>query len=49
MKVNFTYYKELPPCTGGEVQTRSEETGLIQHPTLESAVKHAEHDKTVWN
>lgn len=48
MKVNFPYYDELPPCVSGEVQTRSEQTGLIQHPTLEDAVKRAEQDETVW-
>ena len=35
-----------PDCT--EFQTRSEETGLIQHPTLEAAIAHCNNDTTVW-
>ena len=48
MKVDFPHCDELPECTGGEIQTRSEHTGLIQHKTLEDAVKAAQTDKSIW-
>lgn len=48
MIVNFPHRQELPACTGGEVQTRSESTGLVQHPTFLEAVKRAWEDKSVW-
>lgn len=48
MKVNFPHIQELPELVEGEVQTRSEVTGLTFFDTLEQAVKHAEEDKTVW-
>lgn len=31
-----------------EVQTRSEETGIILHTTTEAALDHAKKDQTVW-
>lgn len=33
-------------CT--EFQTRSEDTGLIQHKTLEDAINHCNTDPTIW-
>ena len=48
MKVEFPQCWELPDVHHGEVQTRSEETGLEQHQTLAKAVEHASKDKTVW-
>lgn len=31
-----------------EYQTRSENTGVVQHPSLHDAFLHAEQDKSVW-
>jgi len=40
--------KMFPEQTGDYVQTRSEETGLIQHKTLNDAIQLAIQDRTVW-
>jgi hypothetical protein len=49
MKVDFPHCQHLVAWDGkSQVQTRSEETGLIQHSTLEEAVQHAYKDKTIW-
>lgn len=48
MIVNFPHCNELPTHTSGEIQTRSEVTGLMQHTNLLEAVKRAWEDKTVW-
>lgn len=47
MKVDFPHCDELPECVSGTVQTRSEETGLIQHPTRQEAVDLSIKDKSI--
>lgn len=42
------WLKRLPVHTSGEVQTRSEITGLCQHKTLEAAIQLIKTDPTIW-
>lgn len=39
---------KLPTHISGEVQTRSETTGLQQHKTLEEAIERIRMDCSVW-
>ncbi len=48
MIVDFPHCTELPDLLNGQVQTRSEETGIIQHDTLQEAYELAKEDKTIW-
>lgn len=42
------WIKRLPIHVSGEVQTRSETTGLMQHKTLEEAIQRIKRDRSVW-
>lgn len=43
-----TWIANLPSHISGEVQTRSETTGLMQHKTLDEAIIRIREDATVW-
>lgn len=43
-----TWIANLPPHISGEVQTRSEVTGLMQHKTLDEAIIRIRQDAFVW-
>ena len=43
-----TWIANLPTHISGEVQTRSEITGLEQHQTLEEAIARIRRDTSVW-
>lgn len=43
-----TWIVELPSHVSGEIQTRSEITGLQQHKTLDEAITRIMRDESVW-